>query len=555
MRDRVVFLGILGVGAGLAAGTGCDLVQGLKPATVVETGGGGQGGGGEGGAGATTSSMGGTGGTTATACEPGTSIPCYTGMPPESKDVSQCKGGTRACKADGSGYEDVCEGEVVPKAETCADTADEDCDMLDCARWAVVFGDENEQAPLGIETDAAGNVYVLGTFKGSVQFEGAPFVSAGERDLFVVKLDPTGTPLWSRQFGNALDQASAELAVDPLGNVILTGKVTGTLNFGGANIQSKDIFLAKLDAGGNHVWSKGFQATSTHGSHVGAAPDGSVVLWASFLGSANFEGSALTASVDYKAVLVSFAPGGAHSWEKAFVSTGADSLPGTSYNHTYARSIEIDGSGNITIAGLFGGKIINFGGRDILETAVGGGGFLVRFDKLGNHAWSLQQWFAGNLSVDPVGAPTLAALDDVGGFAPCVSAPVQKYSSTGVEQWTNPYACPDQGKDFKFVDVDADVQGNVVVAFVPPDTPYSVGGDLLAAIGTQDILLAKLDGAGNHLWSRRFGAAGAAQESPLIATAPNGDIVMAAQVSGAIDVGTGPIPTKGKDLLVARFAP
>lgn len=551
MSRRDHFLWTVGISVSLGLGTGCDLLQGLKPATLVETGGGGQGGTGDTG-GATTAGTGGT-----STCEPGTSIACYTG-PDGTEEVAMCKGGMRACKADGSGYDDACQGEVLPAPETCASTGDEDCDKLDCVRWAAVFGDGSEQVPLDIGVDVLGNVYVLGKFKGAIPFGNPAIVSAGGWDFFLVKLDPAGKVLWNKQFGDAAEQEDANLAVDPAGSAIVAGKLVGMLDFGGGNLPPADIFVAKLDAAGEHVWSKSFVANATFKPSVASAPDGSAILWADFLGSANFGTGPLVADPDRESVLTSLAADdGAPVWLRTFVSTGAQSIPGTSYNHTSARSIATDASGNITIAGTFGGKKINLGGDDIPEVGSGfGGGFLARFDKLGNHAWSVSELLLVQMSVDPLGGVALSGLDNSDGFAPCTSANALTYSNVGMKQWSAGFICPDQGKDVTAITTASDLQGDVVVAMVSWDGPLDFAGNVLPGIGPADLILGKLASVdGTHLWSRRFGAVGAAQAAPVVATAPNGDILLAASVSGPIDVGTGPLPNQGQDLLIARFAP
>lgn len=561
MNKRIVVVGML---AALAAGaiSACEVVAGLERATLYETGGGGTGAGGHGGT--TTNSGGttGTGGTTSSGgtttnmpCDPGTQIPCYSG-PPGTEGKSSCHGGMATCKADGSGY-DACVGEQLPGVETCASTEDEDCDGFDCARWAVLFGDGSEQKPLDIKTDGQGNVYVLGAFKGAIKFGSQPRVSAGAFDLFLVKLDPAGNVIWDQQFGDAADQQQGRIAVSPGGNVAIAGKLVGTLNFGGQDLQNADIFVAALDANGGHVWSKGFLATMSGYPEIAAGGDGNLVLWTEFLGSANFGGAALSSATDRKVVLLTLnALDGALLWQKSFVSTGQPDVAGSPHNHTFAFSVVTDASGNISVSGAFRGKQLSLGGQAIMEQAADlGGYFLGRFDKLGNPAWSLGSVAVRQLAVDAVGGLASFVLDDADGFAPCASAYVSEFSNVGVKQWTNKYSCSGPGSDFESIVGAVDPGSAVVVSFVPAvGDIVDFNGNSLPANGGLDVVLGKLDSAGAYLWARRFGDA-ADQRYPQVATAPNGDIVMAAQVSGTIDVGTGPLVSNGQDLLVARFAP
>ncbi len=62
--------------------------------------------------------------------------------------------------------------------------------------------------------------------------------------------------LWSQRFGDSDGQSSRAIAVDSAGNVLLAGYFRGTVNFGGDDLVSAghtDIFVAKLDAEGNHL--------------------------------------------------------------------------------------------------------------------------------------------------------------------------------------------------------------------------------------------------------------------------------------------------------------
>lgn len=59
-------------------------------------------------------------------CTPGSTAYCYSGSP-DTADVGICRSGLRTCNAAGSAY-GPCEGEVLPAAEVCGNTLDNDCD-------------------------------------------------------------------------------------------------------------------------------------------------------------------------------------------------------------------------------------------------------------------------------------------------------------------------------------------------------------------------------------------------------------------------------------------
>jgi len=85
-------------------------------------------------------------------------------------------------------------------------------------------------------------------FIGTVDFGGGNLVSAGGWDIFVAKYDPAGTHLWSQRFGDTEDDHGESVATDASGNVFVTGDFFETVDVGGGNFVSaglSDIFVAK----------------------------------------------------------------------------------------------------------------------------------------------------------------------------------------------------------------------------------------------------------------------------------------------------------------------
>ena len=80
---------------------------------------------------------------------------------------------------------------------------------------------------------------VAGSFEGSIDLGGGPLASAGGDDVFVAKLDPRGNHVWSKRSGDRQAQHGRALAVDPSGNLVLAGDAQGALDFTGA-AQSPD---------------------------------------------------------------------------------------------------------------------------------------------------------------------------------------------------------------------------------------------------------------------------------------------------------------------------
>ncbi len=241
--------------------------------------------------------------------------------------------------------------------------------------WAKRFGVPGKgQIAWTVKTDALGNIVIGGQFDGSLDFGGGALVSMGGEDIFVAKLSPGGDHLWSKSFGSVLSsQRCASVAIDAAGNIVLTGQFLGTINFGGAALvatnmnSTQNIFLAKLDAGGNHLWSKGFgDAAQQYGQAVAFGAGGSILVTGGAEGSTDFGGGAL-GSVGSRDIFVArFDANGNHVKSQLVGSPGDES----------GQAIAPDGVGGLFVTGSFSGTI-NFGNGN-LNSAGGYDIFLAR---------------------------------------------------------------------------------------------------------------------------------------------------------------------------------
>ena len=109
---------------------------------------------------------------------------------------------------------------------------------------------------------------------------------------------------------------------------------------------------------------------------------------------------------------------------------------------------------------------------------------------------------------------------------------------------------------------DGDYQGGRDVAVAPDDSVFMAvslkgsadfGGGLLTSAGDADVVLARFDPLGNHVWSQRFGGVG--YEAPhAVAHDGSGGVVVVGSFDVAIDFGSGPLVSAGgSDIFVARF--
>jgi hypothetical protein len=103
--------------------------------------------------------------------------------------------------------------------------------------WGDLFGDTSDgQQGTFVRGDPTGNVYVTGRLTGVLQFPQGPILAAyGNADVFVAKLEPDGTTTWAQHFGGfPTDSLGQSLALDDFGNVLLCGTTSAnSLLFGG----------------------------------------------------------------------------------------------------------------------------------------------------------------------------------------------------------------------------------------------------------------------------------------------------------------------------------
>ncbi|MGK3962761.1 hypothetical protein WMF38_01050 [Sorangium sp. So ce118] len=332
--------------------------------------------------------------------------------------------------------------------------------------FSKVFGNQSDQRGDSIAFDSRCNLILGGTFAGAMDLGGATL--KGSRSLFVAKLDGAGNHVWSKRLGgaSALDPLFLHIAVDPTtDDVVLAGDFKGTIDFGGASLTNtsdgrRPAFVARLNAAGQHLWSKQLVGTiSVRGLGVDASGD--VIVAGEHGGSIDFGEGPLGPDdrLAHGLFLVRLDAAGNHRWSKRLEATntgtdikgmaidakGAALLAGStecgidlggglletvecrtsayvarfdaegahqlsrllgSSEGSVAQSLATDPHGNTVIAGLFGGTM-DIEGGELTTDAEGGAGFVVQLSEDGSV--SRRRTVVGNLkklhglAVDPEG--------------------------------------------------------------------------------------------------------------------------------------------------------
>lgn len=501
----------------------------------------------------------GAGGGGAGMCASGESRPCYTG-PEGTEGIGLCHAGEQACLPDRTGF-GACDGEVTPSGEDCAVPGDEDCDGVGCSDlvWARIFGGADVDVVAGPAVDSEGNIALAGSFMGTASFGGAPLVSAGKDDAFLAKLDPDGNHQWSRRFGNANIQQARGVKVDHEGNLIVTGDFLGSIDLGGGAYaaSNSDIFVAKFDPSGNHLWSRQIAGGIERVYSLVLTTTDDVVIVGLFNSTLDVGNDPLINGDPYDDVFIAKLSGadGSSLWSKSFSVT-------SEHFNGYVQPAT-DSSDNIYLAGKFHGTVA-FGPSPLVSQYADA--FLVKLDADGNHSWS-QQFGDGELQqvteiiVDGFGQILAMGMFrgtiDFGGGA--LSAPgfdninifLAKMSTTGEHLWSRGFG--GDGQDLPAGIAPTDQGGFFFMAGVSKE--IDLGAGVLRADDGFTVL-ARFDAEGDVLWSKQFSSAQGGGAGRLVLVPTTGEVVMAGGHRGTVDYGSGPLTESGMgDIVVAKFSP
>lgn len=415
-------------------------------------------------------------------CMPGTGLVCYTG-PNGTANVGACKTGFQQCADDGLSY-GPCMAEVLPSAETCGGGADEDCDgQLDehCAVFSKKYGASGEQRALGVATGPSGEVVIVGRMTGSVDFGGGTLTSAGGYDVFVAKFDAAGVYQWAKRFGSPTNDEALGVSIAADGRVLVSGYFTGTIDFGGA------APLVSADLEDAFVLALG--------------PDGTHVFDRALGGMGNQRAHAVAAGQNGSAWV-----GGGFDTE---IMLGAS--PDPSANARDAFVLEIDAAAATVSSRTFGGS----GNDEVLALATNA---------------------AGEVAVTGYYDETVDF-----GAGPIVDAGsnevfLAKLAPGGAVVFGRGYASPNEqmAKGVGF-----DSAGNILLAglMYGPMTDFGDGPHMVAGMES-DMFVMKVDPMGQILWSRGFGD-DKEQECTGLGVDGTGAAICVGRGLGTIDFGDG----------------
>jgi len=248
--------------------------------------------------------------------------------------------------------------------------------------WTKTMGGTGGEFGHGVSTDSSSNVYLTGSFFGTVDF-GADFgasdskTSAGYGDIFVTKINTDSSYGWTKVIGDTESDTGTDIVTDSSGNVYTTGNFSETVDFGAdfgtSDIKTSegdlDIFVTKINADSSYGWTRVFGSVATFPVYgdVGYGIDidysGNIYVTGHFQATIDFGldfgTSDIKTSAGYADIFITkIKSNGTYGWTKAIGGTRMD----------VGLDIKTDTSGNIHLTGGFYPPVdfgLDFGTTDL----------------------------------------------------------------------------------------------------------------------------------------------------------------------------------------------
>lgn len=436
--------------------------------------------------------------------------------------------------------------------------------------WGKAIGSGNDDYGRDIAVDGNGNVYTVGYFNGTIDFDPGPStfaLTSLSDDIFITKFNSAGVFVWAGKIGGTGTDIGISVTTDTNNNIFFVGCFSGIVDFdfgpGTYNVTSKgpnDLFVCKIDANGSLLWVQNFGewGSGCYGRSIDLDALGNIYVTGEFYGNIDFDNGpgfnylySVNSGNDIFTLKLNAL--GNFVWVKGIGNNTTD----------YSFSISLDAAGNVLTLGHFSGTIDMDPGIGIhnLTAPSSDAIFISKLDPNGNFTWakaisgnntiwsvSLETdisgnifcagYFNGTVDFDP-GPSTytvtsipinyslsfILKLDALGNFG-------WVKTLSGNNSWVSAYG------------IALDLAGNIyTTGEIEGTIDFNPGPGIHNVISNSNsIYIHKLDVSGNFLWADQLSTTTAttSQLPWAITTDVNGNVYLGGAYSGIIDFDPGP---------------
>lgn len=434
-------------------------------------------------------------------------------------------------------------------------------------KWAKQITANSSAVATSISTDATGNVYTTGFFKGTLDFDPGTAVSnlnsEGNNDVFILKTDAAGFFVWAKSIGGTGIDMSSSISTDAKKGVYITGRFNGTVDFdpglGSFNLTSltlQDMFVCKLDVSGNFQWAMRIAELPILCSNfVATDANGNVYINGNFTGTGDFDpgpGSYTLSSytIPYQDIFVCKLDASRNFiWAKKVI------VP----NYNYVSDLAVDLNGNVYTTGEFATTAdFDPGPEDFSMTSSGiYDSYILKLDTDGNFQWATKLGGPDiedglSISVDAIGNvyttghftgtvdfdPGSGIYNLTGSASFYQNTYILKLDASGNFIWAKAF----NAAMLSLTDLSVDGAGNAYITgyfFGSLDADPGAGKYILTA-AESDIFICKLNAEGDFEWTKQISGAGY-ENANAIALDGFGNVYTTGEFNGTadFDAGTG----------------
>lgn len=450
--------------------------------------------------------------------------------------------------------------------------------------WADQFGGTGYDYGSALAVDNLGNSYSTGAFRNTVDFDPGTgttnLTSAGQEDVYVVKIDAFGSLVWAVSIGGTGGDIGNEIAVDASGNVYVAGEFESTVDFdpgsGTSNLSSPAStasFIVKLTSTGTYDWARMIGSNQgTRGTGLVVDAGGVAHLAGVFTGDADLDpgaGTQLeTTAGQSDFYIIELDATGTMQWAKAFGGSSLDQM----------EAISQDVNGDLYITGFFTGTAdFQPGGGSTNLTASGVDIFVAKYNGTnGSLTWAVKMGGSGtdggsDIAVDATGnVYTTGYFDGTADFDPgngtvnftagigISDAFVSCLTTTGTYSWAGQMggSSVDAGHSIYL-----DITGNVYTTgrfSGTADFDPSGTSNTQTSSGTYDVYMSKLNSSGAYVWAYHLGGA-SNDVGNAIAVDPSNNVYLTGYFAGTADMdpqaSSWPLTSAGQDdIMLVKFS-